>query len=745
MEDSSLDTMSLEQSQEGSIDVPMDSTPTGRTPPKISDNIWTAPAGDIDKFLEKRRLIKQVRNQRVLYDSKHPRFRDSTYKIVVWKRISKRLSMEMEDCVDIWAELRYEFQCHVRAMCNYRREILQHRPPRFRPFLLHEDDMMFMYPHVASYPMRRDQIETEAITAPETADDVVLVDTPSPQLVASSALDGNTFRITPDVRLLIDAVRSYPHLYDRSHPSFNDYRHRGVIWVGISNELREMTTELIRSWLTLQTRYEWEVNQAPHESSELKVLMIFLKPHMAHMRDSVYKSSKYLTTGWQAPFEKSGSVLTLIDMLKSNPEVVQLTDEYLYFKTKPPLYYELWKKVASQAMTTPERCEVSWLVLRFFFHELMKIRLAGYELPDKWLFENDVSTIYRMVVQRTVNCEEQKRYFASTSTQPNMRSPMAIAAVLDSMPEKSPPDEAQPMQLAIVHPSAAGKAGFHIPTTTSGSSISSSSAITTTLSPSITTTIVTSVMRSACSSSTSSDSLVMTNITSTLGMPTSSGPTPNALKMSTKAAVPAIFDSNQSTVAKVFSDRSSKAPGHAIRPNATMAAPPVLMDRPFDIRAIYPKKQGDVPVPSVIKATTNNARSTAKTTTSITLASAATEVTKVFASGSLKRPSAVNGSIDCSSSKSPKIQTPSEMDTQSASQSYDIKVEFVQSKDAEYSIHIYGGALSVDYHLNMLLVEKLIQEVMAIPILHNSHSKLAKRKSELWGKFSKQFHMPGDE
>ncbi|XP_022210514.2 uncharacterized protein LOC111066314 [Drosophila obscura] len=739
------------------IDAFMDTTPAVAVDSSMDDSTTRdATTSPRDK---RKRLIKAVHKRRVLYDSKHRSFHDRDFKNDMWRSIARRLSIEMENCVDIWTELRYEFQCHKRQMYNYKRKIAQNRPCGSRPFMVHEEEMCFLYPHVACHPL----IRQTKVAEPAKEEDVVMVDTAQPVAIIDLDLDDDNFRITPDMRRLIEAVRFYPQLYNASHSSYSDYRHRGLIWGAISNELGEKATKLM--------------NQAPNEASDLMKLMIFLIPHIPHMKESVYKTSKYLTNTWHDPIEQFRSVMTLVNMLKSNPELVQLTDEYLHFKNKPPGYHELWQKVATQAMSTPERCEVTWLVLRSFHSELVEMRLASYKLQDKWFFESTITTIYRMVVERTVNREGHKQ---DSSSDPSVRTPMARVALLDSMTDESlkSAKTSPRMPLAIVYPSSSVKAVFHIPPTTTSSNsssttttpisttvttkttaISSSSSTTTTLATATSTataSIATStVSSSACGTIIKNDGLKYMKSLS-LAVPN------NTLKMTKN--VSAILDGNP--VPKVIVvHRRTPLPAPAMPTYRIRSGVPVVSTPPMRSPApaiVMATKQNAVPVPPT------NGMGTAP----LTALREATAITIMPPNVALKRkrPSiSVNGNISSISSSSISSSSidgtgnrSSTSETETASEPNDIplpaiansrlqmqiiskiKVELLESLTDGNSLHIHGGALTTHYSMNMTRVASLIREVMAIPILHNSNPKLAVKKSEFWANVARKFHMPAD-
>ncbi|SPP89243.1 Hypothetical predicted protein [Drosophila guanche] len=679
----------------------------------------------MEKYLHERRLIKAVKKRRVLYDTQHPRFHDRDFKNEVWRCIARRLSMDMNTCVDIWTELRFEFQCHKREILNYKQKIARHRPAGRRPFMVLEEEMCFMYPHVASYPLLREKNPAESVNAPEPTpeDDVVLVNAAQPMAIIDLDLDNDTFRITPVKRRLIEAVRYYPQLYNASNISYNDYRHRGLIWAAISNELGDKATKLMKSWIILLTRYEWEVSRGPDESSELMKLMVFLIPHIPHMKESVYKTSKYLTAAWHYPIEHFRSVGRLIKLMKGNTELVQLTEEYLHIKNKPLAYHNLWQKVAAQAMSTPESCEVTWLVLRSFHRELVEMRLASYKLNDKWFFENTINEIYKTIVDRTVNREGNRP--------DEHRTPMVRVALLDTRTEEllKTAKIAPRKSLAFVYPSA--------PTTTSSSStstitnatsVSSSSSSTTTTITSTATTVPSTVSSSPCSTIMKTDGLKFMNTLSMAGRN-------STLVMSANTA-PGVL--NGKPVPKVFVVRRSgplpvQAPAHEIRSLMTMQT--ASLGSPATPVSVAINRA------SVLDTPTTPLTATSKAETSMTVPSGALKRKRssitVNGEGTGSSETGKETEIESNDQKLPAIANTC-LQMQIISK---IKVELLA--DGNF-LRIHGGALITDYTLQRERVGMLIREVMNIPILHNSNPKLASKKSELWGNVARKFHMPAD-
>ncbi|XP_020805494.1 uncharacterized protein LOC110181903 [Drosophila serrata] len=354
---------------------------------------------------QERNLINLVRRYPALYDGQHPRFHDDTYKEQLWKRITSQLHIELTQCLVTWSELRYRYQRHVRRLRAFHRSAVKRRvKTRRRPCLRHEEELLFLYPHVARFPLLKLEVsdsESESEDEGDGVPEVVIVEPPPVDIIDVDLVD-DAIGCTMEERCLIEAVKAYPQLYDAHHPQFSNFRHRGLIWCSISNELRDKATKLIKNWLILLTRFEWDVrhNDRPNRDSELCHRMAFMRQYVMRLRLTVCQVSKYLQNSWYEPIENFRSVLALINAMRTMPELVQITEDCQRLRTKPTIYDELWQKVGQAVDVSYERCEVTWLLLRSFHTELTAMRQAGYQLQDKWYFENVLNGIVRLAAVR---------------------------------------------------------------------------------------------------------------------------------------------------------------------------------------------------------------------------------------------------------------------------------------------------------------------------------------------------------
>ncbi|XP_032581859.1 uncharacterized protein LOC6617567 isoform X2 [Drosophila sechellia] len=404
--------------------------------------------GILQRYMAERRLIALVRHQPLLYDTRHPKFHDVAQRERKWKKIAHRLATNMDNCMAAWSELRYKYQRHVHRLRAFHRSAIQSDQAALRPWrpcMQYEEEMRFLYPHVSRYPLIVDKaqpteiIETEQVVERETLPDVELVEVPPVDIIDVDLEEDPTYnyRCSKLQRRLIEAVNAYPLLYDTTYTGYQNTRHRGLIWSAISNEVHDKATKLMKCWLKLQTRYEWELIHRPRHigTSELCRLMDFMEPHIQRMRGTVCKASKYLQNGWHEPIEHFHSVVALINTMRNMPELVQLTEDSLYKKVKPPRYDEFWQKVGMEVMSGHERCEVTWLLLRAFYHELQAMRLSGYQLQDKWFFEGSISqalthvashSTARPALKRTANGAITLAGEPPAKTQALARMPLAI-------------------------------------------------------------------------------------------------------------------------------------------------------------------------------------------------------------------------------------------------------------------------------------------------------------------------------
>lgn len=380
---------------------------------------WLWNSTDVQTYMKERELIDLVRQQPALYNRRHWQFDDQPHKERVWQSIADKLKLRLCQCLNSWAELRYRYQQHVRRLRTFRRKVQQGQRQLKRPTMLYEEDLLFLFPHVARHPVLREEEEV-----PEDNDDVAILPPPPAAIIDVDADYAEEqlqqFKLSGEEERLIEALQPYPQLYDSQHPNYDNYRHRGLIWVAISNELQEQATKLMKIWLQLQTRYEW---QLMHGGGTHCPALKFLAPHVRQKEQTVCKVSLYLQHAWHDPIENFRAVMQLLNVFKTLPELAQLVEDYVDSEQKPSHYAELWQRVAMHMDVSAERCEVTWLMLRSFYLELHEMRKAGYQLQDKWFFEKIISGFYKMLAARTKGRTRKRLRLSSDSSSSTTTTP----------------------------------------------------------------------------------------------------------------------------------------------------------------------------------------------------------------------------------------------------------------------------------------------------------------------------------
>lgn len=117
-------------------------------------------------------------------------------------------------------------------------------------------------------------------------DDIILVEQPVECIVIDEDDENNKtdkqFKVTPSMKLLIAQIKAYPELYDSEHLTYKDYTRKSYIWNAIACNLNDKATKLMKCWIIMQTRYEWEISQSPvtNPPTDLRVELEFLKEYI---------------------------------------------------------------------------------------------------------------------------------------------------------------------------------------------------------------------------------------------------------------------------------------------------------------------------------------------------------------------------------------------------------------------------------------------------------------------------------
>lgn len=155
-------------------------------------------------------------------------------------------------CKEAWTNLRYDYQLHVRKL---RRWVTKQHPLTFRPVMIYENDLIFLWPHIPN----RSYCKKEKPKKPENEDVVVVLDDDDPMIIieidddvievpsATIVIEDDTTNkdkvetvlLTDVTKQMIQHIEVYPELYDTTHDYFNDSRRKGIIWNSISSEIND--------------------------------------------------------------------------------------------------------------------------------------------------------------------------------------------------------------------------------------------------------------------------------------------------------------------------------------------------------------------------------------------------------------------------------------------------------------------------------------------------------------------------
>ncbi|XP_037899032.1 uncharacterized protein LOC119643695 [Glossina fuscipes] len=397
-----------------------------------------------DLKLEKR-LIFYVKKYRILYDNKHKHFSNLERKEKIWKKIAASLQLEVNVCKSTWIELRYLYQRHARRLLQF----FSGGPKgnKRRPVMKLENELLFLWRFLEErkscaplFDIAEPENEVIANQSCNKDDDLILIEQPVELIVidededsckiisstTNSAITSNTFILTKEMKQLIEHVKAYQDLYHNLSPFYADYKRKGYIWNAIASEMGDKATKLMKLWIFIQTRYEWEICQASSgidtangmaETSELQMLLSFLKPHILANPNTVYKQSHYLKKGWQEPIEHFKNIYNLLARMKRTITVIAVTERLLNNPNKTADFFSLWGEIgkmrggSGHLVATIGQCEITWLILRHFYLELMKMRQQSYQLTDKWYFEGIITELYKRSQSHLVIEDAKTRRF----------------------------------------------------------------------------------------------------------------------------------------------------------------------------------------------------------------------------------------------------------------------------------------------------------------------------------------------
>lgn len=370
----------------------------------------------------KRKLIACVRRRRILYDPAHPCFGNIEKKSRAWTRIGKILKLDGTVCRELWLNLRYNYQNHVR---NLRLWLAgESSNQRERPRIQFENDFIFLWRFIADSSTIEDingvLSETANIIShnvidktPDTNNSIVMNDLEDEENVRSKNFVGD----------LIEAVQSYREMYDTNHANYGNPKRRSIIWQGIANELKEKATKCLFSWIQILMRYELELTS--NQYSYLVVKMSFMEKHIKADEKSPFKRTTLLTNKWFEPLYKVDEQHLLIAaMITSKRTRPYFANIDCPFATIGLLKVENWNTVARIRKITPQQCEVTWIIIQMMYCELSEYRRNNCRLKDVWELESIITKLRDTIVRKLVPISNQPDFVEPSTS--NIDDPLPM-------------------------------------------------------------------------------------------------------------------------------------------------------------------------------------------------------------------------------------------------------------------------------------------------------------------------------
>ncbi|XP_037936786.1 uncharacterized protein LOC119670558 [Teleopsis dalmanni] len=380
-------------------------------PIKVAD-----PISHLDDVKLKKKLIRQVQKYPVLFNPRHPNFSKIEEKRYAWTQIAQIMNTTVDVCENTWMNIRESYQTYVRRLRKFFHS--GNKNNKRRPIMLLESEMLFLWKYIPDksfFPLqnvpdeKNEENENTTNEKIDNEDDDLIMLCDEPVIInldddddddSNAKVLRKAFPINHDIKKLIEIIKEYPELYDTEHRYFNEFRRKGFIWTAIANEVGDKATKLMKSWIYLQTRYEWILTtqqQKEDNKTDLENLLEFLKPYILKNRNTVCKQSYFMKQKWVEPIEHFKSIFNLLTCLKKLPHLIKYTENVISNGLEKNADYRvMWENslVNKGIEGTPAQYEVTWLLLRLFYWELMNLRKHKYQLQDKWYFENTMTELY---------------------------------------------------------------------------------------------------------------------------------------------------------------------------------------------------------------------------------------------------------------------------------------------------------------------------------------------------------------
>ncbi|XP_075155121.1 hybrid male rescue isoform X1 [Haematobia irritans] len=705
-----------------------------------------------------KRLIKEVRKHRVLYDHTHKNFSDINKKQIVWQEIANKLKSDADTCKNIWIELRYKYQCYVRRLRKH--YITNAEKSKRRPSMSLESELIYLFRFIDSrkccsipFDIREPEKEIESsaeATATPAAnqsmnadDDLIIVEQPVELIVIDEDDDSKhpdkEFKVTNEMRVLIAQIKKYPELYDSSRKDFNDYSRKSYLWNAIAIAIGDKATKLMKCWILIITRYEWEISRNQKTTdvakfqTELQKELEFFEPYILANPDTVYKHSFYLKKTWCEPIDYFKEIYNLIVRMKKLPDVVFVTDYLLNNAEKTKQYFTLWGDISKMKGNAPGECEATWLVMRYFYWELMNMRKQNYQLTDKWYFETIITELYELSkhspaarlataqkqtidIQNKENGSGKSKFNYLNKTNGNSTAPAQNLISTTTTTTNSPANQKQQQQQSQLRATPGP-----LPKITSAVSLAPQGQPPTGGSGSL------QIRQVPCPN-------VVISPPQPPAVLNQSLITPSASQTATPQTIQLPFALPTQTQLSAVTRPGIGTVAHNTQPLST----PTTM---ATINRVGNATKVDLSPMVCINTAILSSSGAINTTTSLSTASTPPQtntvpiVEKQIASTTITSHS-IDQKVPVATPALPKISG-----AVSLLNPNEILIELIASQNGNHLV-VHGPPLSEKYQLSMETVAKFIREVMAIPLLHNKSHNQPNLINSYWDHISNKFKLP---
>lgn len=167
------------------------------------------------------------------------------------------------------------------------------------------------YPQTANESTATTSAVTPVAVPKPIDDDLILVETPVELIVIDEDDDNNKdekqFKLNGNMKNLIAVVKTHPELYDSKHADFNNYTRKSFLWNAIASSMSDKgepfnsnislyfilikfsfkATKLMKCWIVLQTRFEWEICQQKQTAGNNKPSVSELQKELSFLKDFI--------------------------------------------------------------------------------------------------------------------------------------------------------------------------------------------------------------------------------------------------------------------------------------------------------------------------------------------------------------------------------------------------------------------------------------------------------------------------